>query len=256
MHRIKAVIVNTCREAIRNKLLYTVVFFLIILLGISSILGSFTMGEVSRFVINFGLAGIELLGVTMAIVTGTGIIYNEIQRKTIFTIIPKPIKRWEFILGKFLGLSIALLFQTILMLIVVILFLFIVGARVYPIILLGGLFIYLIIILTISITIFFSTFSSPILSGLFAATIYFIGNSLGELEVLISRISLSSGERLLIDFFYIILPNFSNLNIKNQVVHNTALPGGYALFSILYAVAYMLFMLLLATLIFEKKELY
>ena len=256
MHRIKAVIVNTCREAIRNKLLYTVVFFLIILLGISSILGSFTMGEVSRFVINFGLAGIELLGVTMAIVTGTGIIYNEIQRKTIFTIIPKPIKRWEFILGKFLGLSIALLFQTILMLIVVILFLFIVGARVYPIILLGGLFIYLIIILTISITIFFSTFSSPILSGLFAATIYFIGNSLGELEVLISRISLSSGERLLIDFFYIILPNFSNLNIKNQVVHNTALPGGYALFSILYAVAYMLFMLLLATLIFEKKEFY
>ena len=139
---------------------------------------------------------------------------------------------------------------------VVLLFLIIVGSKIHPLIFLGGLFIYIIIILTISITIFFSTFTSPILSGLFAATLYLIGNSLEELKILLTKSTISSGAKLLINIFYFALPNFSNLNIKNQVVHNVPLPEGYLLYSILYAIAYILLMLFLATLIFERKEFY
>ncbi len=257
MKKIYVVAVNTYREAIRNRILYTVLFFLLILLGISTILGSFTMGETRRFVIDFGFSGIELLGVAMAIIIGTGMIYNEIQRKTIFTVIPKPVKRWQFILGKFLGLSLTLFVQEVLMLVFVVIFIVIVKGKITSLLFVGAFFIFMEISLTIAISIFFSTFSSPILSGLFTTTLYLIGNSLEELKSLLTmKMASSPVLKFTILFFYNILPNFHNLNIKNEVVHNLTLPEGYVINSIFYAVAYILFLLTISTLIFEKKEFY
>ncbi len=257
MKKVKAVAINTYKEAIRNKILYTVVFFLVILLGISSILGSFTMGETQRFVINFGLSGMELLGVAIAIIIGTSLIYNEMQRRTIFTVLSRPIKRWQFILGKFVGLALALFLQEMIMFIVVILFLIVVRGNIHPILFAGAFYIYLTILLTIAISLFFSTFSSPILSGLFTATFYFLGQSLEEIRALFTmKLFHSSLIKGIINSVYYLLPNFGNLNIKNAVVHNVQLPEGYILNSIIYATAYILFMLAIATILFERKQFY
>ncbi len=257
MKRIIAVTINTYREAIRNKILYTVLFFLFILLGISTILGSFTMGETQRFVINFGLAGTELLGVTMAIIIGTGMIYNEIQRRTIYTVLSKPIKRWQYILGKFLGLGLTLFIQEFLMILIVAIFLVLVKGKLTLLFFIGAFYLYMTILLTIALSIFFSTFTSPILSGLFTATFYIIGESLEELRVLLTtKLAHTSFAKLIVQITYDILPNFGNLNIKNEVVHNVALPQGYIINSSLYAIAYVLFLLTISTLIFERKQFY
>lgn len=257
MKRITAVAINTYREAIRNKILYSVLFFLVILLGISTILGSFTLGETHRFVINFGLSGTELLGVIMAVVIGTGLIYNEIQRRTIYTVLSKPIKRWQFILGKFLGLGLTLLIQELLMIIIVAIFLLFVKGKISLIFFVGAFYIYLTILLTIALSIFFSTFTSPILSGLFTVTFYLIGESLEELRVLLTtKLAHSPCSRTLVQIIYDILPNFGNLNIKNEVVHNLHLPEGYIMNSTFYAIAYILFLLTISTLIFERKQFY
>ncbi len=257
MSKIKAIALNTYREAIRNKILYTSILFLFIILGISSILGSFTMGETRRFVIDFGLSGMELFGVIIAIVIGTSMLYNEIQRRTIYTVLSRPIRRWEFILGKFLGLGMAILVLETIMFVIVSIFLVIVKGSPNLLFLAGGLYILLTILMTISLSIFFSTFSSPLLSGFFTAIFYFVGESLEEIRVLFTmKLINSQFAKGVINFVYYLLPNFGNLNIKNAVVHNVPLPEGYILNSIAYALGYILFLLTLSTLLFEKKEFY
>lgn len=256
MKRVKTIALNTFKETIRNKVLYSVIFFLILILSLSFILGRFTMGDTNKFVANFGFAGVELLGVIISIVIGIGLIYNEIQKKTIFTIISKPIKRWEIITGKFLGLSLTIFVQEFIMLIILFLFIIIAGGKIPLSYITASFLIYCELMIIVSVSIFFSTFSSPILSGFLAFTIYFIGQSIEYLKDIINETELSSVNKYIIDFFYYLLPNLHNLNIKNEVVNGVTLPASYISNSIIYAVAYILFMILTSTIIFERKQFY
>ena len=256
MNRIIAITVNTFKETIRNKVLYSIIFFLVLLLSISYILGRFTMGKTYQFVANFGFAGVELLGVIIAIVIGIGLIYNEIQKKTIFTIISKPVKRWEIILGKFLGLSLTILLQEIVMITILFIFIVISGGKIPLSYFTASLMIYFEVMIVVAISIFFSTFSSPILSGFFAFTIYFAGQSIEYLREIIKEGNISRIGRYIIDLFYYTLPNLHALNIKNEVVNGIALPDYYILNAIFYAIAYILFVLLISTFLFERKQFY
>ncbi len=113
--KIIALAINTFREAIRDKVLYSLIFFAVLMIGISVILDNLTIGEPTKIIKDFGLASIEIFGVLIAIFVGIGLVYKEMERKTIYNILSKPIHRYQFIIGKYLGLVLTLLVEVLTM---------------------------------------------------------------------------------------------------------------------------------------------
>ena len=107
--KVYAIAINTFKEVIRDKIFYSLVFFAVLLLGASVLLSTLTLGEQSKIIEDLSLSGIEILGVIIAIFVGIGLVNKELEKKTIYTIISKPIERWQFLLGKYLGLALTLL---------------------------------------------------------------------------------------------------------------------------------------------------
>ncbi len=106
--KIKVIALNTFREAIRDRILYLLFFFAAVALVFSRLLAVLTVGDRVKIIKDVGLASISLFGVLMAIMVGTGLVYKEIDKKTIYTLLSKPIQRWQFLLGKFFGLVLTL----------------------------------------------------------------------------------------------------------------------------------------------------
>src|SRR4051812_38793722 len=165
MQRIVIVAGNTFRETIRDKILYNLVLFAILLIGASVLLGTLTIGEQARIVNDLGLAAINLVAVIIAIFVGIGLVTKEIERRTIYTILARPITRVQFILGKYLGLAFIVVVNIAIMFAMFVAILWLTGSPVH-----GSLFqvVELIIVetlLVMAMALFFSTFSSSILSA-------------------------------------------------------------------------------------------
>jgi ABC-type transport system involved in multi-copper enzyme maturation permease subunit len=113
--KIVAIARNTFREAVRNKILYSLVMFAIVMIFASLVLGEFTLGEEVRLTRDLGLYGVDMFGVLIAIFLGVNMLYKELALKTVYTILPKPIARYQFVLGKWLGLVTTLVLQVVVM---------------------------------------------------------------------------------------------------------------------------------------------
>lgn len=186
MTRVLALALNTFREAMRDRLLFTVLFFACLLIPSGRVLGELSLHEEARIARDFGLAGISLFGVALAIFAGVTMLYKEIERKTLYAFIPKPIHRWQFVVGKFAGLAVTLAAQVALMALVLFVALAVkgelpTGALVRAIVLL-----YFQALVVTAVAMLFSTFSTPFLSGLFTVGVFLIGRSTPELRALIA----------------------------------------------------------------------
>src|SRR5713101_8340318 len=115
MNRILVIARNTFRETLRDKILYNLVFFALLMIGSAVLLGSLTMGEQGKIIKDIGLAGINLFGVLIAIFVGISLVSKEIEKRTIYSIIAKPIRRYEFLLGRYSGLVMTLFVNTAIM---------------------------------------------------------------------------------------------------------------------------------------------
>ena len=183
---------NTFREAIRDRILYNLLFFALLMIAISLLIATLTVGEQSKIIIDIGLGSINIFGALIAIFLGIGLIIKEIEKKTIYNILSKPVPRYQFIAGKYLGLLITILVNIAIM-----------GAGLY-LILIANEFrwghdlsninfdiwkaIYMIFIELMVVTalaLMFSTFSSSsTLSAIFTIAVYFIGHLTEELRLL------------------------------------------------------------------------
>jgi ABC-type transport system involved in multi-copper enzyme maturation permease subunit len=112
---IKVIALNTFKEAVRDRILYLLLFFAALSILVSRILALLTVGDRAKIIKDVGLASISFFGALMAILIGTGLVYKEIEKRTIFTLISKPMRRHEFLLGKFFGLVLTLLVMLALM---------------------------------------------------------------------------------------------------------------------------------------------
>ena len=173
---------NTFRETVRDKILYNLVFFALLLIGLSVLLGTLTIGEQAKIVNDVGLAAINLVGVIIAIFVGIGLVSKEIERRTIYTILARPITRTQFILGKYGGLGCVMVVNLAIMVIMFFLTIVLTGNPVH-----GSLFqaIQLILVETLLVTamaMFFSTFSSPTLSAIMTIGFYLIGHLTTDLK--------------------------------------------------------------------------
>jgi len=251
--KIRAIAGITFKEAKRDRILYLLFFFAALGIVASRVLAILTVGDRVKIIKDVGLASISLFGVLMAILIGTGLVYKEIDKKTIYTLLAKPLYRAEFILGKFLGLVLTLFVMTGAMALI---FLAIVYAHTLKIegsLLVAIAYIFLELVLITAVAILFSSFSTPILSSLFALAFYLIGHLSWGLELIIKKMRPGAGKAL-VRGLAMILPDLENFNFKTEVVHGLPIPPGIFLSSFLYGVCYTAFILGLAVLIFRRRD--
>lgn len=251
--KIRAIALNTFKEAIRDRILYLLLFFAALCIILSRILALLTVGDRAKIIMDVGLASLSVFGVLMAILIGTGLVYKEIDKRTIYTLLSKPIQRYQFLLGKYLGLLLTLF--VMLMLMTVIFILLILFHR-YPVegnVFIAVLFIFLELCLITAVALFFSCFSTPILSTLFSLSFYLIGHLSWGLETLIKKIP-QGGIRTLARILYIFLPDLENFNFKTEIVHHLPIPPRIFIYSSLYCLFYTVFVLALAIMVFRRRD--
>ncbi|MCK4835039.1 MAG: ABC transporter permease subunit [Candidatus Aminicenantes bacterium] len=251
--KLRAIAINTFKEAVRNKIYYLLIAFGIVFAFSSRLVSLLTLGDQVRVLKNVGLASINFFSVLIAIFTGINLIYKEIDKKTILNIMSKPISRRDFILGKFLGLSYTLLVALVSMATVFLLFLLISTGDIDWNILVYFCLLYFELLIIISISLVFSSFSTPILSSIFTINLYLIGHVLWTFNEFKTRL-VEPITRIIIYLIYYILPNLEKFNLRDQIVSNEKINPMIVLTSILYALVYIAAMLTLAILIFNKRE--
>lgn len=251
--RITAIMVNTFKEAIRDRILYIMLAFGILFTLSSRLLVPLSLGQEQKIVRDMGLALISLFGALIAILTGAQLVYKELERKTIYAIISKPIRRFEFVLGKYLGLLLTLLGVIAIMTAGFFALVFWVDGAVSPSLLKAVGFTYLELMVVTAVALFFSTFSTPIISAVFAFLLYAVGHLSGDLKLLGQNLPTQLGKGFCL-FLYYLLPNLENFNIRGQVVYNQPVTLRYTSFVLGYCLLYTLIVLAIATLIFRRRE--
>jgi len=249
---IVAIGLNTFREAIRDRVLYLLLVFALILIAVSRLLSLLTVGDEEKIIKDVGLAAISLFGVLTAVFVGVSLVFKEIERRTVYTLLANPVRRWQFIGGKFAGLMAVLAMNAALMSSALFAILAWRGQSPWPLAP-AILLIFVELAVITSFALLFSSLTNPILAALWTFAAYVTGHLSWSLQLLKDKLP-EGGGRLLCDVVYWVLPNLQRLNLKAEVVHGTALPSGYLAAAMLYGVAYTVVVLTLACLAFERKE--
>jgi ABC-type transport system involved in multi-copper enzyme maturation permease subunit len=259
--RIWAIALNTFREAVRNKVLAILVLFAIALMGFSLVLGQLSLHEELRIIKDLGLAGISIFGVIISLFLGVNLLSKELDRKTVYAVIPKPLHRHEFLLGKYLGMVVTITALVGLMSVVLAGFVLMQGGEHGVIMLRAEVLVLLELLLLMAVAMLFSSFSSPWLSAMFAGSLWVIGRNSAELEAFATgKLDGSAGGRLL-ELLLELLPDFrmffvSGANFDETVVsvHESFVSWSYVGSAAAYALTYGALCLLVAVLLFRRRD--
>lgn len=257
IRRVMAIAQNTFLEAIRDRVLYNLIAFAILVVGSSFLVGQVSIGIERLVLVNLGLTAISLFGIVIAIFIGIGLVSKEIERRTLYTVLAaRPVRRWEFIAGKWLGLIGTLAANAALMALGFMAALWFqqhaFRASDLPV-LVALYFILLQFVLITSLALFFSTFSSPLLSSVFAFALFIIGTFAEDLRGFASVAS--GGTKWFGTALAYLVPNFATLNVISEVAHGVAVPGKLVLLNTLYVLLYSVAVSNAAVLVFEKRNL-
>jgi ABC-type transport system involved in multi-copper enzyme maturation permease subunit len=255
MHRILFIALNTFRETIRNKILYVILAFSLLVIGLTLFLADLSVGDLARIVVDFGLASIHIFGVIMSIFLGITLVSQELDRKTVYVILAKPVRRWEFVVGKAMGLSLTLAITTAIMAMMLyfVHFGYRYGGSAESGIFVASAGIYLELVLLICLASMFSTFTTPVLSAIFTLAMFFIGHITNDLLVFGGQ-SKSPLVRHAAEAMFYLLPNLESFNWKNAVVYGEARALRPLLLSFGYFLSYSGGVLAMACLLFSRKD--
>ncbi len=260
--RILAIAGNTFRENIRDKILYNLILFALIMILSSVALGQLTLGLESKMIIDLGLTSVSVFGTLIAIFLGISLVYKEMEKRTVYALLAKPVHRWEFIVGKYLGLLFTLLVNVVIMTVGVALTLLYQGGT-EPVTLLRLLpavyLIYLSLALTTALALVFSTFSTPALSALFTLFLWIIGHFNADL-LQFATLTRSATVGWIAKSLYYALPNFSNFtaldsrNIIQSAAHSQAVGADAVLWVTVYGLLYCGVLVAVAILVFSRRD--
>ena len=254
--RIAAIARNAFREAVRDRVLYNLVLFVLILTAASIFIGELSGGQERKVIVDLGLSSMLLFGVFIAIFVGVGLVYKEIERRTIYAVFSKPVGRGEFLVGKYLGLCLTLLVNVLVMGVGVSLALLYVSKGwdpLIPTIWPAVLLIYMELMLLTAIALLFSSFSSPALSALLTFMVFIIGHFSEDLKSLAVSLG-STSARWVFTGLYYLLPNLANYSFITPAAHGRAPSPGFVFTTGLYAFVYIAVILAAATLIFSRRN--
>jgi ABC-type transport system involved in multi-copper enzyme maturation permease subunit len=254
--RIATIASNTFREAVRDRVLYNLIVFAFLMIGASLLLGQITIGVQRQLLINLGLTAISVFGVLIAIFIGIGLVSKEIDKRTLYTVLTRPVQRWEFILGKFFGLVSTLVVNAALMSIgffAALLYLVHGFEKADFYILVAIYFILLQFVIVTSVALLFSSFSTPIESAVLTFAFFVVGSFSEDLRGF-AAMAKGATHYAALGMSYLI-PNFSALNVIAGVAHGKPVPDELILMNTLYALAYAGAAICAASLIFQKRNL-
>lgn len=266
MRVIGSVAISVFRESVRDKVFYNLVLFAILLVGASYLIGQITAGQDVKIIKDLGLAATSLFGLFIAVFIGIGLVWKEVERRSIYALLSKPIRRGEFILGKYLGLLLTLVVNVAVMTVALY------GVLAYmawaappnvkaawetpaldPRLLTAMLLVFGQLALVTAIALFFSTFSSPMLSAAFTFGLFVVGHFNADLRrfeaVVASPVAAWVGRGL-----YYVLPNLAPFDVKAQVVHGHPVGTGYVLLTLAYGACYIGGLLVAAVVVFSRRD--
>ena len=244
---------NTLREAIRNKLLYTLLFFAIALIGTGVLVSTLSYVEGERILQDVGLAAIRLMSLGIGVFVGVGLIHGEVERRTVYTILSKPVSRTEFLLGKYLGLVLT----TWLMLVVMGICFSAVSLAYDAPLTAGHLAAFALIgvelVVMIAVATMFSSFTTPMLASLFTVGIFVLGRLSRDLKQLGEQGDIE-GLQTVASLLFQVLPDLESFNVSIQAVHGLPISHAEIGWAVLYGFAYAASLLCLAVLLFARRD--
>ena len=257
---------NVFRESVRDKVLYNLVLFAILMIGASYLIGQLTAGQDVKIIKDLGLAAISVFGLFISVFIGIGLVSKEVERRSIYSLLAKPIRRRDVIVGKYLGLVLTLAVNVGVMTLAVYgvlgVMAWVAGGWMLPgwerpavdpamLKAVGLTFLQLMIVTAVAL--FFSTFSTPLLSAALTLGLYVVGHFNADLrnfeQVVDSRPVVYLARAL-----YYLLPNLAPLDIKAQVVHGQAVSWGYMALNAGYALVYVAALVLGAAFVFSRRD--
>jgi ABC-type transport system involved in multi-copper enzyme maturation permease subunit len=258
--------VNVFRESVRDKVLYNLVAFAILLMGASYLLGQLTAGQDVKIIKDLGLAATSIFGLFIAIFIGIGLVSKEVERRSIYGLLSKPIERHQLVLGKYAGLLLTLAVNLAVMTAALYVVLGLMSWAEDPFVKLGweapavdpamlkavGLTFVELSIVT-AIALFFSTFSTPLLSAAFAFGLFVAGRFSADLRNF-NQVVDSKTAAALAQGLYWVLPNLAPFDVRAQVVHAQPVPAAYLALTTAYGIVYIAALLAAATFIFSRRD--
>jgi ABC-type transport system involved in multi-copper enzyme maturation permease subunit len=254
------------RESVRERVLYNLVGFALVVIGASYLIGQMTAGQDVKIIKDLGLSAMSAFGLFIAIFIGIGLVSKEVERRSIYSLIAKPVRRQELVVGKFVGLALTVAINLAIMAVV---WYGVLGYMSWeeteafkkgweasatdPRMLVAVYLIFVQLVLVIALALFFSTFAEPLWATVFTFGLYVAGHFSADLKHFDVVVG-DSPVRYLTSGLYYLLPNMATFDVKNAVVHAHAVPAGYVLTATAYGACYSLALLAAAVLIFSKKD--
>lgn len=253
LDRIGAIAGNTMREAVRSRVLYTLLFFAVALIGTGVLLSTLSYVERERILQDVGFAAIRVFGVAIAIFVGIGLVHREVDRRTVYTILSKPIARSEFLLGKYVGLLATLWLQLAVM---GICFAAVSALAEAPITAghaaaLAGIALELAVV--VALALLFSAITTPMLASFFTAGLWLIGNLTRDLRALGEQADAAAVTRVT-ELLYRALPDLEAFDLTTAAVHGLPLATSDLLLPAAYGLGYAVLTLGVAVLAFERRD--
>jgi ABC-type transport system involved in multi-copper enzyme maturation permease subunit len=266
MNVVRHVALNAYRESVRDRVLYNLVFFALLIIGASYLIGQLTAGQDIKIIKDLGLSAMAIFGVFIAVFIGIGLVSKEVERRSVYALIAKPVRREALVLGKYVGLLLTLLVNLGVMAVV---WYAVLGFMSWtspeavrraweapaadPRMLVAVLLIFVELMLITAVALFFSTFSTPMLSAALTFGLYVIGHlapDFRNLQVIVDSKAVGYIGRGL----YYILPNLTAFDVKAAVVHAQPVAGSYVLMTAAYGLAYVAALVLAAMFIFSRRD--
>jgi ABC-type transport system involved in multi-copper enzyme maturation permease subunit len=257
MRNVQTVAANTFREAVRDRVLYNLVFFALLMIGAAILVGQISIGIERDVIVSLGLTAISVIGTLIALFLGVALVSKEMDKRTLYALLAKPVKRWEFLLGKFFGLVMTLTVNTAAMAAGLYVALWSVQHAWRPsdIYILAAVYLILLkLALIVALALLFSCFTTPFLAILFTGGIYAAGLFAGDLRT-VHGVELDPGALRLMRGLSYVLPNFENFNVMAAVVHGRGVPSAIVWQATLYAILYIAIVLAGAAAVFSRRNL-
>jgi ABC-type transport system involved in multi-copper enzyme maturation permease subunit len=266
MKAIAAIAVNVFRESVRDKVLYNLVLFAILMMGGSYLLGQLTAGQDVKIIKDLGLSALSVFGLFIAIFIGIGLVSKEVERRSVYSLLSKPIHRYQLILGKYAGITLTLVVNVLIMTLafyaVLLYTAWGINATVQsawdapaldPALLKAIGLILIELLLVTAIALFFSTFSTPILSAALTFGFFVAGHFSTDLRNFDQVVNSPAAVRLARGLYWV-LPNLGQFDVKSQIVHGQPVPLGYMALTAAYAALYTAMLLTMAVLVFSRRD--
>lgn len=244
----------TFKEVIQSKILFNIVFLGMFLFIITAVAFKFTYGAPSRIALDFGLGTLSLSAMAISLFMGISLIANEIESRTVYMILSRPVKRSSFIIGRFLGLSLVILLNIVILSSLTLSLFIYTGGEFNDLILLSIVYILFEALMVLAMVCTLSLITNKVMTVILSVTIYIIGHAIAAAKTT-TLVKLTPALGKLLDFYHFILPGFYKLNLKDLVLYDQKVSNLYIFGNILYAVIYILFLVFLSIFLFNRKNL-